>query len=72
MNVPIFLAAAAAAASANEAEMLFIWRRTTPEGKAVVFCLIIFSIVAWSVMIAKAVQHPGSGTVHKLRRSARG
>jgi len=54
MNVPILLAAAAA--SANEAEMLFIWRRTTPEGKAVVFCLVIFSIVAWSVMIAKAIQ----------------
>ena len=54
MNVPIFLAAAAA--NANEAELLFIWRRTTPEGKAVVFCLLIFSIVAWSVMIAKAVQ----------------
>jgi biopolymer transport protein TolQ len=54
MNVPIFLAAAAA--STNEAELLFIWRRTTPEGKAVVFCLLILSIVAWSVMIAKAVQ----------------
>ena len=54
MNVPILFAAAAV--SANEASMLFIWRRTTPEGKAVVFCLVIFSIVAWSVMIAKAIQ----------------
>jgi biopolymer transport protein TolQ len=54
MNVPILLAAAAA--NTGEAELLFIWRRTTPEGKAVVFCLLIFSIVAWSVMIAKAVQ----------------
>ena len=54
MNVPIFLAAAAV--NTGEAELLFIWRRTTPEGKAVVFCLLIFSIVAWSVMIAKAVQ----------------
>jgi biopolymer transport protein ExbB/TolQ len=54
MNVPIFLAAVGA--NSNEAELLFIWRRTTPEGKAVVFCLLIFSIVAWSVMIAKAIQ----------------
>jgi biopolymer transport protein TolQ len=54
MNVPVFLAAVGA--NPNEAELLFIWRRTTPEGKAVVFCLLIFSIVAWSVMIAKAVQ----------------
>lgn len=54
MNVPVFLAAVGA--NPNEAELLFIWRRTTPEGKAIVFCLLIFSIVAWSVMIAKAVQ----------------
>ena len=54
MNVPIFLAAAAV--NTGEPELLFIWRRTTPEGKAVVFCLVIFSIVAWSVMIAKTIQ----------------
>src|SRR3974377_1412535 len=30
--------------------------KATPEGKAIIFCLLIFSIVAWSVMIAKAVQ----------------
>ena len=54
MNVPVFLAAVGS--NPNEAELLFIWRRTTPEGKAIVFCLLIFSIVAWSVMIAKAVQ----------------
>jgi biopolymer transport protein TolQ len=37
-------------------ELLYVWRQATPEGKAVIFCLAIFSIVAWSVMIAKAVQ----------------
>jgi biopolymer transport protein ExbB/TolQ len=36
--------------------LLFIWRRCTPEGKAIIFCLLVFSIVAWSVMIAKVVQ----------------
>jgi len=54
MNVPVFLAAAGA--SPNELELVYIWNRTTPEGKAIVFCLLIFSIVAWSVMISKAVQ----------------
>jgi biopolymer transport protein TolQ len=54
MNVPVFLAAAGV--STNEAELLFIWRRCTPEGKAIIFCLLVFSIVAWSVMIAKVVQ----------------
>ena len=37
-------------------ELLYVWRQATPEGKAVIFCLLILSIVAWSVMIAKAVQ----------------
>lgn len=54
MNVPVFLAAVGA--NPNEAELLFIWRRCTPEGKAIIFCLLVFSIVAWSVMIAKVVQ----------------
>ncbi len=54
MNVPIFLAAAAG--KANEMELLYVWRQATPEGKGVIFCLLILSIVAWSVMIAKALQ----------------
>ena len=54
MNVPVFLAAVGV--SPNEAELVFIWRRCTPEGKAIIFCLLVFSIVAWSVMIAKVVQ----------------
>jgi biopolymer transport protein TolQ len=54
MNVPIFLAQVGV--RTGEAELLFIWRRCTLEGKAVIFCLVILSIVAWSVMIAKAVQ----------------
>jgi biopolymer transport protein TolQ len=55
MNVPILLAAAAGRA-ANEPELLYVWRQATPEGKGVIFCLLIVSIVAWSVMIAKALQ----------------
>ena len=54
MNVPIILAQVGV--RTGEAELLFIWRRCTLEGKAVIFCLVIFSIVAWSVMIAKAIQ----------------
>ncbi len=46
----------AAASPSKELELVFIWNRTTPEGKAVVFCLLIFSIIAWSTMISKAVQ----------------
>jgi biopolymer transport protein TolQ len=52
MNAPVFFAAA----NANKAELLYVWEQATPEGKAVIFCLLIFSIIAWSVMIAKALQ----------------
>jgi biopolymer transport protein ExbB/TolQ len=54
MNVPVFLAAVGV--NPNEAELLYVWRQATPEGKAIIFCLLIFSIVAWSVMISKVVQ----------------
>ncbi len=52
MNAPVFLAVA----NANKAELLYVWEQATPEGKAIIVCLVIFSIIAWSVMIAKAVQ----------------
>ena len=55
MNVPVFLAAVGAV-NPNEPELLYVWGQATPEGKAIIFCLLIFSIVAWSVMIAKVVQ----------------
>jgi len=42
--------------AANKAELVYIWEQATPEGKGVIVCLVIFSILAWSVMIAKALQ----------------
>jgi biopolymer transport protein TolQ len=52
MNAPIFFAAA----NANKAELLYVWEQATPEAKAIIVCLMVFSIIAWSVMIAKAIQ----------------
>src|SRR5215471_3242447 len=54
MIAPVFLAAAVN--SGNEPELLYVWRQATPEAKAIILCLVIFSIVAWSVMIFKALQ----------------
>jgi len=45
-----------AVASSKEAELFYVWRQATPEGKAVIVCLVLFSILAWTVMIGKAVQ----------------
>ena len=54
MNVPIFVAAAGP--RAGQYELVYIWDQATLEGKAIIFCLLVFSIIAWSVMISKAIQ----------------
>jgi biopolymer transport protein TolQ len=54
MNVPFFIAAAGS--KSGQLELVYIWDQATPEGKAVIFCLLVLSIVAWSVMISKAIQ----------------
>jgi biopolymer transport protein TolQ len=53
MNVQIILAAAAVN---SDPEMMAIWRNATPEGKAIIFILVAFSLLAWSVMGAKAIE----------------
>jgi len=55
MNAPFFLAAAAAG-KGNESELVYVWEQATPEAKVIIFCLVIFSIIAWSVMIGKALE----------------
>jgi biopolymer transport protein TolQ len=51
MNVPIFFAAAK-----SQFELVYIWDQATPEAKVIIFFLIIFSVMAWFVMISKAIQ----------------
>lgn len=53
MNVLCF---AVVGAASQEAELLYVWKQATPEAKAIIVLLILFSIMAWSVMAAKAVQ----------------
>jgi biopolymer transport protein ExbB/TolQ len=43
-------------AASNQAELLYIWKQATPEGKGVIACLIVLSIIAWSVMTSKVLQ----------------
>jgi biopolymer transport protein ExbB/TolQ len=61
MNVPIFLAAAVSEKSSTS-ELLYVWGQATIEAKVIIFCLFIFSIIAWGTMISKAIQ---------MRRAAR-
>jgi biopolymer transport protein TolQ len=43
-------------AASDQAELLYIWDRATPEAKVIIAFLIVFSILAWWMMIYKAVQ----------------
>ena len=54
MNVPFFLAEAGQ--QNNQAELLYVISRATPEGKVIIVCLFLFSLVAWTVMIQKALE----------------
>ena len=50
MNIPIFFMAQ------PEMELQYIWNQATPEAKAIIFVLAIFSIFAWSIIASKAMQ----------------
>jgi biopolymer transport protein TolQ len=63
MNVPIMLAAA------NKGELPYVWDQATPEAKAIIACLVLFSIIAWSVMIGKAVQMRRARSLNQLFNS---
>lgn len=54
----LFAAAISAAAPdrASQLELVYIWDKATTEAKIIIGCLAVFSIIAWSVMISKAIQ----------------
>lgn len=54
MNVPVLFAAVGTAS--KEAELSYIWRVATLEAKAIIVILILFSILAWTVMVFKGIQ----------------
>jgi len=52
MNATVYFLAAAS----SQYELVYVWNQATPEAKIIIFTLLIFSVVAWSVMGSKAVQ----------------
>lgn len=59
MNFPAILMAAGgelASGAHSEMELLYVWNQSTLEAKVIIVVLVIFSIFAWSVMAAKALQ----------------
>lgn len=49
-----------------ESELLYVLYRATPEGKIIIVVLVLFSIFAWSVMAAKAVQMRRARRLNRL------
>jgi len=54
MNALCLLAVVGTAS--NKAELIYIWEQATPEARVIIIFLILFSIMAWSVMTSKALQ----------------
>jgi len=52
MNVPVYFFAA----KVSQPELVYVWQQATTEAKIIIFTLLIFSVVAWSVMGSKAIQ----------------
>ncbi len=50
------LSFAVVGAASNQAELVYIWTQATPIAKAIIVCLILFSIFVWSVMVWKVIQ----------------
>ncbi len=53
MNVPVFLAAID---KSRTPQLVYLWEQASPEAKAIIFLLLVGSIIAWSVMISKGLQ----------------
>ena len=52
MNALFFFAAG----KSSDLELVYVWNQARPEAKIIIVLLAIFSVIAWSVMIRKAIQ----------------
>ena len=50
-------------------DLLYVWDKATPEGKAIIFTLAVFSVFAWSVMASKAMQMRRAKNLNRLFES---
>src|SRR5256885_17137089 len=62
MNATVYFLAAAS----SQYELVYVWNQATPEAKIIIFTLLIFSVMAWSVMGSKAVQMRRAEKVNQL------
>src|SRR5690348_9607486 len=51
-------------AASSHSELLYVWDKATIEAKVIIVGLIIFSIIAWTVMIYKSMQMNRAGKLN--------
>lgn len=56
----------AAAAPTKQWELVYVWKEATPEAKAIIFILGVFSVIAWSTIISKALQMSRARRLNQL------
>jgi biopolymer transport protein ExbB/TolQ len=54
------------AAQSTQYELVYVWDKATPEAKVIIVFLVLFSIVAWSVMASKALQMRRAKQLNRL------
>jgi biopolymer transport protein ExbB/TolQ len=62
MNVPIYMLAE----TASQSELVYIWGQARPEAKVIIFILVVFSIMAWTVIGSKVVQMRRARNLNEL------
>jgi biopolymer transport protein TolQ len=65
----IYLFLAQAGSRAGRGKLLYIWEQATPEAKAIIVILAVFSIFAWSIMASKAMQMRRAKRLNRLFES---
>jgi len=55
-----------AATPTTQWELLYVWNQATIEAKAIIFILGVFSVVAWSTIISKALQMSRARRLNQL------
>jgi hypothetical protein len=62
----MYLLLASGGTGPGQNRLLFVWERATPEAKAIIVVLAVFSIFAWSIMASKAMQMRRAKKLNRL------
>lgn len=56
VSLVMWAQASLAMVARSKPELIYVWEKSTPEGKSIILVLVVFSIFAWSIMATKALE----------------